>query len=151
MDYNNEMKFKQSKRTIQNMNETIPAIDVIGGIRAFGPSPYSANEKNPLMYGMNKYSKQDFATAINSVSMTGGGTRLANVISYAATDLGKTDGKIALIIITEWPVFRQPEFELMTKKLKQKVIFDGRNLYPTKQMEEMGFKYISIGRKEVNV
>ena len=57
----------------------------------------------------------------------------------------------ALLIITEWPVFRQPEFELMIKKLKQKVIFDGRNLYPTKQMEEMGFKYISIGRKEVNV
>ncbi len=61
------------------------------------------------------------------------------------------EGADALLIITEWPVFRQPEFELMIKKLKQKVIFDGRNLYPTKQMEEMGFKYISIGRKEVNV
>jgi UDPglucose 6-dehydrogenase len=61
------------------------------------------------------------------------------------------EGADALLIITEWPVFRQPEFELMIKKLNQKVIFDGRNLYPTKQMEEMGFKYISIGRKEVNV
>lgn len=61
------------------------------------------------------------------------------------------DGADALLIVTEWPVFRQPEFDLMIKKLKQKVIFDGRNLYPTKQMEEMGFEYISIGRKEIHV
>jgi len=60
-------------------------------------------------------------------------------------------GADALLIITEWPVFRQPDFDLMVRKLKQKVIFDGRNLYPTKQMEEMGFKYISIGRKEIHV
>lgn len=61
------------------------------------------------------------------------------------------EGADALLIVTEWPVFRQPEFDLMIKKLKQKVIFDGRNLYPTKQMEEMGFEYISIGRKEIHV
>lgn len=61
------------------------------------------------------------------------------------------EGADALLIVTEWPVFRQPEFDLMSKKLKQKVIFDGRNLYPTKQMEELGYNYISIGRKEVNV
>ncbi len=60
-------------------------------------------------------------------------------------------GADALLIITEWPVFRQPEFSLMEKNLKQKVIFDGRNLYPVKQMEDMGFTYVSIGRKEVNV
>ena len=56
----------------------------------------------------------------------------------------------ALLIITEWPVFRQPDFDLMCKKLKQKVIFDGRNLYPTNQMKELGFEYISIGRKEIH-
>lgn len=61
------------------------------------------------------------------------------------------EGADALLIITEWPVFRQPDFDLMIKKLKQKVIFDGRNLYPTQQMQEMGFKYTSIGRKELNV
>ncbi len=60
------------------------------------------------------------------------------------------EGADALLIITEWPVFRQPDFNLMTEKLKEKVIFDGRNLYPTDQMRELGFKYVSIGRKEVN-
>ena len=61
------------------------------------------------------------------------------------------EGADALLIVTEWPVFRQPDFELMVKNLNQKAIFDGRNLYPIKQMEELGFAYYSIGRKEVNV
>jgi UDPglucose 6-dehydrogenase len=60
-------------------------------------------------------------------------------------------GADALLIVTEWPVFRQPDFDLIAKNLKQKVIFDGRNLYPTSQMEELGFTYFSIGRKEINV
>ncbi|MCG8309993.1 MAG: UDP-glucose/GDP-mannose dehydrogenase family protein [Cytophagales bacterium] len=60
------------------------------------------------------------------------------------------EGADALLIVTEWPVFRQPDFELMASKLKEKVIFDGRNLYPTGQMAEMGYKYFSIGRKEIN-
>ena len=60
-------------------------------------------------------------------------------------------GADALLIVTEWPVFRQPDFDLIAKNLNQKVIFDGRNLYPTAQMEELGFTYFSIGRKEINV
>lgn len=60
-------------------------------------------------------------------------------------------GSDALLIVTEWPVFRQPVFELMEKNLNKKIIFDGRNLYPTEQMQELGFTYFSIGRKEVNV
>ena len=72
-------------------------------------------------------------------------------ISLYEDEYEALEGADVLLIITEWPVFRQPDFDLITKKLKQKVIFDGRNLYPTKQMQEMGFKYISIGRIEVNV
>lgn len=59
-------------------------------------------------------------------------------------------GADTLLIITEWPVFRQPDFERMAKNLKQKVIFDGRNLYPTHQMKELGFTYFSIGRKNIH-
>lgn len=101
MDYNKEMKFKQSKRTLNNMNQTIPKIDVIGGIRAFGPDPYSLSEKNPLLYGMTKYLRDDFAAALNSVKTTGGGTPLATAINIAADDLGEKDGKIALIVISD--------------------------------------------------
>ena len=52
----------------------------------------------------------------------------------------------ALVIATEWSVFRTPDFEKLVKKLNNKVIFDGRNLYDLDQMEEKGFYYSSIGR-----
>lgn len=55
----------------------------------------------------------------------------------------------ALMIMTEWPVFRTPEFEKMAESLKNKVVFDGRNLYDPSQMQELGFAYHSIGRKAI--
>jgi UDPglucose 6-dehydrogenase len=74
-----------------------------------------------------------------------------NKIELVEDEYIALQGADALLIVTEWPVFRQPDFDLMGKNLNQKVIFDGRNLYPTKQMEELGFTYFSIGRKEINV
>ncbi|WP_425389937.1 UDP-glucose dehydrogenase family protein [Ekhidna sp.] len=55
----------------------------------------------------------------------------------------------ALMIMTEWPIFRTPEFEKMKDALKNHVIFDGRNLYDLSQMKELGFEYHSIGRRIV--
>ena len=55
----------------------------------------------------------------------------------------------ALLIVTEWPVFRTPEFATIKESLSNPVIFDGRNLYDTDHMQELGFDYFSIGRKEV--
>lgn len=55
----------------------------------------------------------------------------------------------ALAIITEWNVFRTPNFEKMSETLKNKLIFDGRNLYDLDQMRELGFEYYSIGRQQV--
>lgn len=56
----------------------------------------------------------------------------------------------ALLIVTEWPVFRTPEFGRMKSLMKNKVIFDGRNLYELDTMRKYGFNYISIGRKEIH-
>lgn len=55
----------------------------------------------------------------------------------------------ALMIVTEWPQFRTPEFEVMEVLLKNKVIFDGRNLYDLAHMKEMGYTYYSIGRETI--
>jgi UDPglucose 6-dehydrogenase len=51
--------------------------------------------------------------------------------------------------MTEWPQFRTPEFEVMDVLLKNKVIFDGRNLYELDQMKELGYTYYSVGRDAV--
>lgn len=55
----------------------------------------------------------------------------------------------ALLIMTEWPQFRTPDFDKMDNLLKNKVIFDGRNLYELNQMKELGYTYYSIGREVV--
>lgn len=56
----------------------------------------------------------------------------------------------ALIIATEWSVFRTPEFDRIASLMKNKLIFDGRNLYDLNQMKELGFTYYSVGRSKVN-
>jgi UDPglucose 6-dehydrogenase len=58
-------------------------------------------------------------------------------------------GSDALLIVTEWPVFRTPEFATIKEYLSAPAIFDGRNLYDIEHMKELGFDYFSIGRKEV--
>lgn len=55
----------------------------------------------------------------------------------------------ALLIATEWSVFRNPDFKKLAGSLKEKVIFDGRNLFETKKLKELGFHYESIGREKV--
>jgi UDPglucose 6-dehydrogenase len=55
----------------------------------------------------------------------------------------------ALVIATEWSLFRTPDFEILNSNLKNKVIFDGRNLYSLDQMKNLGYYYSSIGRELV--
>jgi UDPglucose 6-dehydrogenase len=56
----------------------------------------------------------------------------------------------ALIIATEWTVFRNPDFQKMQDMMKETVIFDGRNLYSNTEMEKLKFEYHCIGRKGIN-
>jgi UDPglucose 6-dehydrogenase len=66
------------------------------------------------------------------------------------TDLYDTiTGADALLVVTEWPEFRTPEFDKISSLLKNKVIFDGRNVFEPDQMQELGFDYYSIGRQPV--
>ncbi|HCB14101.1 MAG TPA: UDP-glucose 6-dehydrogenase [Gammaproteobacteria bacterium] len=57
-------------------------------------------------------------------------------------------GADALVIITEWSLFRSPDFGAIRQMLKQPVIFDGRNLYDPEYLREQGFVYYAIGRGE---
>ncbi len=55
----------------------------------------------------------------------------------------------ALVLVTEWSEFRSPNFKILGKLLKNKLIFDGRNIYDPVEMAEFGFAYYSIGKKTV--
>jgi len=74
---------------------------------------------------------------------------LGDRIEYGKDKYEVLDGTDALLIVTEWPEFRTPDMDYLSKKLSNKVIFDGRNLYEPEIMEEHGFTYYCIGRKKV--
>jgi UDPglucose 6-dehydrogenase len=63
--------------------------------------------------------------------------------------LGALNNADALLIATEWSLFRTPDFDKVSTLLKNKVIFDGRNLYDIQQMKKWGFFYSSMGRETV--
>ncbi len=74
---------------------------------------------------------------------------LGDQIEYAKDMYTALDGADCLLIATEWPEFKNPNFKLMAEKLKNKVIFDGRNMFPLELAEQNGFYYKSIGRKTI--
>jgi UDPglucose 6-dehydrogenase len=67
-------------------------------------------------------------------------------LSYADAPLAALDGADALLIVTEWKEFRSPDFDAVKKRLKQPLIFDGRNLYDPAVVAAAGLEYYSIGR-----
>jgi UDPglucose 6-dehydrogenase len=71
-------------------------------------------------------------------------------IQYALSKDDATKDVDALIICTEWSMFRTPDFNKLKNNLKQPIIFDGRNLYDLEEMQTEGFYYSSIGRKTIN-
>ena len=67
-------------------------------------------------------------------------------ITYAKTAYDALDNADGLLLLTEWNEFRRPDFEKIKTMMKTPVIFDGRNQYDTKRLEEKGFEYHQIGR-----
>jgi UDPglucose 6-dehydrogenase len=70
-------------------------------------------------------------------------------LEYAAGVMDTLDGADCLAIVTEWGDFRRPDFDDVARRLRAKVIFDGRNLYSPAEMRALGFTYHSIGKVPV--
>jgi UDPglucose 6-dehydrogenase len=71
-------------------------------------------------------------------------------ISYSNDEYSALENADALVICTEWGIFRNPDFDKITSLLKDRVIFDGRNLFDLNEMNERGFYYSSIGRSIIS-
>jgi UDPglucose 6-dehydrogenase len=70
-------------------------------------------------------------------------------LDYAAAPLEALDGADCLAIVTEWGDYRRPDFDEMARRMKSRVIFDGRNLYKPQEMRARGFAYHAIGKAPV--
>ena len=88
-------------------------------------------------------------TAYDPEAMNNVKTLIGNKIGFAERQYDALVDADALVIATEWSEFRTPDFSKMISLLKNKVIFDGRNLFDLAKMEELGFHYESVGRRTI--
>lgn len=87
--------------------------------------------------------------AYDPVAMEEAKRILGNSVTFAKDEYDACLDADALVVVTEWPEFRMPNFRIIEKLLKSKTIFDGRNIYEPEEMQELKFNYYSIGRKSV--
>ncbi len=117
---------------------------------AFKPNTDDIREA-PALYMIDEFIKSGVKVkAYDPEAMNNIRDLLGDKIELAENEYEVLEGADALVIATEWPVFRQPNFNMMVEKLNNKLIFDGRNLYSLEEMKRLGFTYYSIGRSEIH-
>lgn len=116
---------------------------------AFKPDTDDIREA-PALYMIDALTKLGATvTAYDPEAMENVQSLIGNKIDYAKNEYDALNNADALVICTEWGIFRNPDFDKMTQLLNDKVIFDGRNLFDVDEMNEKGFYYNSIGRKAI--
>lgn len=85
--------------------------------------------------------------AYDPVAMHEAQRMIGNTIEYATDMYDTLNSADALLIVTEWPEFRVPDFDEVGKRLKNKVLFDGRNIFENNDMKKLGYSYYCIGVK----
>lgn len=83
--------------------------------------------------------------AFDPVAMEEAHRDLGDSITYSKDEYDALVDADALLLVTEWPEFRVPNFNVVGKLLKHKVVFDGRNIYDREELREMGYTYYGIG------
>lgn len=84
--------------------------------------------------------------AFDPVAMDEARHRIGDRIGYARNMYEALQGADAMVVVTEWQEFKVPKFTYIEKALKEKIIFDGRNIYSPEQMKEFGYVYYGIGK-----
>ena len=113
---------------------------------AFKPETDDIREAPALYMIDNLLESGAIITAFDPEAMPNVKRKLGDKIEFSNNMYDTLQKADALVISTEWSIFRTPNFDKMKQLMNSCVIFDGRNLYDVKDVENEGFKYISIGR-----
>lgn len=116
---------------------------------SFKPKTDDMREAPSLVVIEDLVSRGAKVKAYDPVAMEEAQRRIGDQIDYCGDMYEALIDADALIIVTEWPEFRVPNYKVMDRLLKEKLIFDGRNIYEPVDMKEFGFTYYSIGRKTI--
>ena len=118
---------------------------------AFKPNTDDIREA-PALSMIEELLKEEALVAVfDPEAMNNVKKKFGDKIIFAASQYDAIKDCDALIVATEWNEFRTPDFDRMRSLMKNKVVFDGRNVYEPGMMKGLGFYYESIGRGPVNV
>ena len=150
MDVNDHQKLRVADAIIDYFNGDLSGKKIAIWGLAFKPNTDDIREA-PATYTIEKLLKHGAEIfAFDPEAMPNMDKKFGNKISLKSDMYSILDGCDALAIITEWNVFRTPDFNQIKNRLNQATIFDGRNLYDLKQMNDLGFRYSSIGRRLID-
>ncbi len=116
---------------------------------AFKPNTDDIREAPALDIIQSLLTEGATVTAFDPEAMNNVKRLLGDKIIFASNQYEALNNADALIIATEWSEFRTPDFDRIASTLKNKAIFDGRNLFDLDKMQELGFHYESVGRKAI--
>lgn len=149
MDVNYQQRKVFFDKIFQHYNGNLKGKKVAMWGLAFKPNTDDIREA-PALYLIDRLLEAGAeVTAYDPEAMSNVKQLYANKVVMAPDEYAAVKDADFLIIATEWNVFRSPDFDRLGSALKDKVIFDGRNLYSIEHMKTLGFVYYSIGREIV--
>ena len=149
MDVNERQKTILFEPILAHFKGNLSGVRVAVWGLAFKPETDDIREA-PALYMIEKLLEAGAeVVAFDPEAMDNVRGRIGDRIAYTDRPLDALTGADALVICTEWQVFRNPDFTEMARRLNQPVVFDGRNLYDLDRMQELGFTYTSIGRRPI--
>lgn len=150
MDVNDNQKTRLIPRIKAYFNGNLKGKTIAMWGLSFKPHTDDIREA-PSLYNIEALLKEGvIIKAHDPESMENVKKIMGEKIQYFNTPYEAAANADAIFIATEWPEFRTPDFEKLSSILKNKVIFDGRNLYELDLMRDLGYTYFSIGRGIVN-
>ena len=150
IEVNNVQKTILLPKVLSYFNNDISGKKIAIWGLAFKPETDDIREA-PALYIIDELLKKGAqVVAYDPEAMPNVKKKYGDKISFADTMYDALNDSDALIISTEWSIFRAPDFSKIKTLLNNNIIFDGRNLYDVEDMKKEKIKYISIGRKEIS-
>lgn len=162
MDYDSEMKIltivdkvnkeqKQVlvKKVLEQFNGDIKGKHFAVWGLAFKPNTDDMREAPAVVIIKKLVEAGATVSAYDPAAMQTAKFDLKDTIEYSDNEYNALKGADALLVLTEWNEFRNPDFDQIKEALNNPIIFDGRNIFTPERMKELGFIYHSIGRKAV--
>jgi UDPglucose 6-dehydrogenase len=114
---------------------------------AFKPNTDDMREAPSLVFIEQALAAGARVVAYDPVAEEEAKRRIGDSITYVSDQYEALIDADALVLMTEWNEFRVPKYKIMAKLMKNRVVFDGRNIYDAAEMKEVGFHYFGMGRK----